>query len=193
MKTISALRRLSESTPAVAALAILAVAALACGLGKNEPASTPAAGNAPAASAPAAAAPVKVTLTWDKPVDMDLEIWDAKGENLVARSFVHCGTDVTDGTAGNEFFEFRQFGADNFSSGKFVVSVYFAARQDESIDRARATLTIKKADGSTETRERTVDYETGKDQWHAFAIDAANGGITDIDQFIQIQTSENNN
>ncbi len=154
----------------------------------SEPSSTP------SASTPATAGTVRVELSWNKPVDMDLEIWDAAGENLKKRSFNLCGEDVTDGTTGNtEFFDFKSFDSgDDFSSGRYVVSIYFAARSDDSIEAAEATVTITKADGSTVVRKKVVNYEPGKDQWHAFKINAATGEIEDIDRFIRVTTNNNN-
>lgn len=184
---------------ALLALTILAFATINCIPKGDQPAgSAPA---APAASAPAAASPTKVTLRWDQPVDMDLEIWNASGQNLIHRAFAgenwtapNCGTDVTDGTKGEEFFIFKSAGSEDFATGEYVVSIYFAQRPEGSnVTSARATVVVTKADGSTVERSRNVQWEEGQDQWHAFRIDAKTGNILeDIDKFIKIETTQNN-
>jgi hypothetical protein len=153
-------------------------------------------GAAPSAPAAAPANPVKVSLSWDKPVDMDLEIWTADGTRLINRAFpgenwpaTNCGQDVkTGGTP--EYFTFVKVGETDFSKGEYVVSIYFAGRDDASISEALATVTVTKADGSTEVRTRKIQWEQGQDQWHGFKIDAATGRIIeDLDKFITIQTT----
>jgi len=154
-------------------------------------ASSSSAGTASSSSTPVqASGTVKVTLSWDKPIDMDLEIWDSPGQNLKLRSFNQCGSDIQDGTQGSEYFEFKQYGSDNYANGKYVVSVYFAGMGDASIEECFADLEIIKADGSRDTRRRKIFWEAGQDQWHAFRIDAATGNIEDIDEFITITTTE---
>lgn len=132
----------------------------------------------------------KVTLSWDEPVDMDLEIWDNAGENAMFAASSYGGEDVQDGSA-DEFFEFKQYGEEDFSAGKYVVSVFYAGRPDDSnVDSVGVTLTVEMPDGSTDVRSGTVFWETGQDQWHAFRIDAATGAIEDIDQLVEIEVTE---
>jgi uncharacterized protein YceK len=132
---------------------------------------------------------VKVTLSWDGPSDMDLEIWDNPGDDLLFRASEYIGTDIIAGDDGDEFFEFRQYGSDDYSAGSYVVSVYFA-NEEEVADSATVTLTVMKADGSEVTRTGTVYWEPGRDQWHAFRIDAATGDFEDIDEYIEIEITE---
>lgn len=158
--------------------------------------STEAPGGTPATApsgTPARSGVTRVELSWSERVDMDLEIWNASGQNLLERSFNLCGEDVKDGTAGREWFEFRRFDAsDDYSSGVYVVSLYFAARPDNSsVDQARATITVTKPDGTTLTRQKTINWDPGRDQWHAFSIDAATGAVTDKDEFVRIQQNNN--
>lgn len=122
---------------------------------------------------------VRVTLGWDEPIDMDLEIWDAAGENAETAAGLE-NEDIMDGTEGREYFDFT--GA--YSDGEYVVSVYFAEEMNV-VESANATLEVIKADGSTETRSSEIMWEEGSDQWHAFSIDAATGDIADIDEFIE--------
>lgn len=168
-----------------------APAATAPDAGRSTPAAPAAGGaDAPAAPTPAERRPTRVSLRWDKPVDVDLELWNAAGEAALFRASQKqpgC-EDVTNGS-GEEFFEFRRFGDDDYSTGSYVVSVYFAARQDESITDANVTLTVRRPDGGVETRRKTVYWERGTDQWHAFKIDAATGRIESIDRFINIRTT----
>ncbi len=187
----------------VLALAILALASVNCIGGKDNaaaPSAAPSAAPAAAPATPAVAQPVKVSLRWDKPVDMDLEIWNAAGQNLIHRAFPgeegwkaeNCGADVKDGTQGEEFFLFKKTQNEDFSSGEFVVSVYFAAREENStIDAANATVTITKADGTTESISRMVRWTPGEDQWHAVKINATTGAIVErIDRMIKLQQNE---
>lgn len=165
------------------------------------PATTPATGTpsagTPATTAPAATSPVKVTLSWDQPVDMDLEIWNSAATNLIHRAFPeqrnnwlapNCGQDVTNGQQGKEFFIFKNCGTEDFSNGQYVISVYFAKRPDgSSIDGVFATVTIEAPGKPPVERRRKVMYAEGSDQWHVCRIDAATGAILeDIDQFIKI-------
>jgi hypothetical protein len=73
----------------------------------------------------------------------------------------------------------------DFSTGTFVVSVFYADRPDDSnIDSVDATLVVEKAGGSTATRTGVVHYDPAEgDQWHAFSIDAATGDIEDINEY----------
>lgn len=132
---------------------------------------------------------VKVTLSWGGPADMDLEIWDNPGDELLFRASEYIGTDILKGDDGDEFFEFRQYGGDDYSAGSYVVSVYFA-NEEEVAESASVTLTVVRANGSEVTRTGTVYWEPGRDQWHAFRIDAATGDIEDIDQYIEIEVTE---
>lgn len=137
------------------------------------------------------ARPVLVELTWDQEIDMDLEIWDAAGENLLKRSFNLCGEDITVGSGGREWFEFKRYSdEDDYASGNYIVSLYFAGRPEGStVDRARATLTVTKSDGTTVTRTKVIDWEPGRDQWHAFSINARTGALVDEDRFIRVRSN----
>lgn len=138
-----------------------------------------------------AAQPLRIELTWDEEVDMDLEIWDAAGENLLERSFNLCGEDVKVGSDGREWFEFKKYSdEDDYASGNYIVSLYFADRPEGStVEQARATLTVTKTDGTTVTRTKVIDWEPGRDQWHAFSINARTGAIVDKDRFIRVQSN----
>ncbi len=127
---------------------------------------------------------VRVVLGWDEPVDMDLEIWDADGQNAVTAAGIE-NEDVTDGTAGTEYFDF----AGDYAEGEYVVSVYFA-EETNIADEANVILTVTKADGSTQTRSRTIAWEEGSDQWHAFKIDGATGEIEDVDEIVETEVKE---
>lgn len=182
----------------VMALGLMIAASVACmGIGDKTPAApaaTPAATSttaATSAAAPTTAGVVKVTLTWDKPVDMDMEIWDGEGRNYLFDGSKYCGEDVKTGGGAGEFFEFKQYGTENFAAGKYVVSIFFAARGSESHDRSTAVVTLTKPDGSSVTRQRIVDYTPGQDQWHVFQVDAATGAMTDIDKMITTQPRNN--
>lgn len=145
----------------------------------------------PATSAASNRQPVRVSLRWDRPVDLDLEIWDADGVHLLHRAFSqprlnirreNCGTDVTDGY-GEEYWFFKRTSIDDFSSGEYVVSVAFPPTSGTATTAATATLTITQPDGSTVTRSRLV--QMGKTNWHAIKIDAATGAYTIVDKIIE--------
>ncbi len=128
----------------------------------------------------------QVVLSWDEPVDMDLEIWDPTGEGALTSAGL-TNEDVFDGTEGSEYFDFVDHGeTGDFSQGEYVVSVYFAEETDE-IAEADILLTVTQPDGTVLTREGTVYWEVGRDQWHAFRVDAATGAIEDMDEFIETE------
>lgn len=153
--------------------------------GSQSSSSSSSSGQVPAVEA----TPVRVELTWNEEVDMDLEIWDESGENLLDRSFNLCGEDIKVGSGGREWFEFKKFSdEDDYASGTYIVSLYFANRPEGStVDRASATLTVTKPDGTTVTRTKIIDWEPGRDQWHAFSLNARTGAIVDKDRFIRVQ------
>lgn len=128
---------------------------------------------------------VRVELGWDEASDLDLEIWDATGENLVVRALTENGADITDGTQGREYFDFTG----DYDNGTYVISVYFAA-QNNAPDAAVATVVVHMANGDTVTRSQQILWDPGQDQWHAFSIDASTGDIVDMDEFIDIETTE---
>ena len=131
---------------------------------------------------------VKVTLSWDAPVDMDLEIWDSQGQNLLFRVFDKIGSDCSDGSA-DEYFIFQKYGAEDYTAGKYVVSVFFFTDDSTttSLTSADITLTVTKADGTVETIPKTIYREEGRNQWHAFRIDAATGAMETIDDYLEIE------
>ena len=131
---------------------------------------------------------VRVELQWDEPVDMDLEIWDAAGEQALTSAGME-NDDSFDGTQAGEYIDFKNLSEANLSSGRYVVSVYFAEGSGD-IPSANVTLIVTKADGSTIERTGVVYWEIGMDQWHAFEIDATTGEITDINEFIDIEINE---
>jgi hypothetical protein len=135
----------------------------------------------------------KVVLSWTADVDMDLEIWDRGGENLKHRAFNLCGTDIKKGSDGPEWFEFKSYPDVDYSTGEFLVSAFFAGRENNSITSAAIKLTVTRPNGSTVERTKTIQWDPGKDQWHAFRINAATGQITDVDRFIRIQSRPNSN
>ncbi len=160
---------------------------------ESVPTTTPGTDPGSSATTPSTAGVTRLDLTWNEKVDMDLEIWNAAGENLLDRAFNLCGEDVKDGTMGREWFEFKRYSdEDDYSSGTYMVSLYFAARPEGStVEQASATITVTKPDGSTVTRQKTINWEPGRDQWHAFTINAATGAITVKDQFIRVQQENN--
>lgn len=131
---------------------------------------------------------VRVEMQWDEPVDMDLEIWDGSGEEALTSAGME-NNDSFNGLEAGEYIDFKNLSGADLSSGRYVVSAYFAEGSGD-IPSANVTLIVTKADGSTTERTGVVYWEVGMDQWHAFEIDAQTGEITDIDEFIDIEVSE---
>jgi hypothetical protein len=128
---------------------------------------------------------VRVTLKWSEDVDLDLEIWNADGTELVARSFDHSGIDDA-GTGGEEYFDFKDYGdGDDFSTGSYVISVFFADYGDD--DDAGPHVTWTDEDGDPQERVTSMEY-IGNDQWHVIQIDAETGNSSDIDEFVDYVT-----
>lgn len=127
-------------------------------------------------------APVAVWLSWPEGVDMDLEIWDASGDTQLTTASFLVGEDITDGSMGEEYFEFASYDIEDYSTGEYVVSVYYADFSDLE-GEANVTLSVQKADGSTETWAKTVMWDPEFDQWHAFRIDAVTGETVEVDEF----------
>ena len=127
---------------------------------------------------------VAVWLSWDEPVDMDLELWGASGEEFLGSAYLYAGDDITVGGAGDEYFEFRAYDVEDFSTGRYVVSVYFAGLDPSGTrDSAYVTLTVQDRDGRVQTFKKTVLWEPGYDQWHAVEIDAVTGAVTPLDEW----------
>ena len=131
---------------------------------------------------------VRVSLEWDDPVDLDLEMWDADGESALFMAGTYSGEDVMEGP-GEEYFDFKAYGDEDFSTGDYVISVYFANEENVQ-DAADATLSVTDADGDTRTFDITVYWEPGRDQYHAFRIDAASGAVDMIEEYIEIEIEE---
>lgn len=180
----------------VVLMVVLGLALVACGSSDNpgdvgsppddasDALSTTAGGQGPDNTPDRVDGVVRVVLGWDEPIDMDLEIWDSLGETAITAAGLE-GVDVVSGDDGREFFDFTE----DFASGRYVVSIYFA-EEENIVDAATATLTVLKADGSTEIRSRSIAWEEGSDQWHAFEIDGATGDIVDVNRVIQIEVTE---
>lgn len=128
---------------------------------------------------------VRVTLSWNEAADVDLEIWDADGEETLVGPAHFGRTDIEKGADGDETFEFKSHDGKDFGRGQYVVSVYFAD-EETGVERANVTLTVDKRSGVTVTRTGTVYKELGRDQWHAFKIDATRGDIEEIDAYVEI-------
>ncbi|GAB4277097.1 MAG: hypothetical protein Kow0056_08250 [Coriobacteriia bacterium] len=132
------------------------------------------------------ATPVRVTLAWTAPVDLDLEIWDADGAEALYPAWQFEGEDVSEGP-GEETFQFTDYADADLSSGVYTVSVYFA-EEENVVEEADATLTVTYADGSSTDYPITIYWEPGRDQYHAFTVDAATGEVTMVDEYIEIET-----
>ena len=127
---------------------------------------------------------VLVWLEWDEPVDLDLEIWDASGDEYLTNASFLIGDDMQTGGSGYEYFEFKDYGTEDYSAGEYVVSVYFAGF--DSTDRpAEARLTIQTPSGQLATYSRTVLWDPAYDQWHVVRVEPGTGRVTEIDRFAE--------
>lgn len=149
------------------------------------PASVDDSGMGPDTTPPLSGGVTRVVLGWDEVSDLDLEIWTSDGQSLITRALTENGNDVMDGTSGREYFDFTG----EYGSGEYVVSIYYVAT-NEGPNSTTAKVIVYKADGTTETRTAEIRWDPGLDQWHAFRIDADTGSIVDIDEFIDIETTE---
>ncbi len=129
---------------------------------------------------------VRVELQWNKPVDLDLEIWTGDGNEAITSAGME-NFDSFDGTDSGEYIDFKQLSDVNLSTGTYVVSVYFAD-SDGSIPECEVRLIVTASDGTVTERTGTVYWEVGNDQWHAFSINAETGNIVDINEYIEIET-----
>jgi len=124
---------------------------------------------------------VTARLEWDVNADLDLEIWDASGENQLNNASSLIGEDVSSGLDGYEYFEFKDYGSEDYSTGEYMLSVYFW--DSEVVDSAEARLTIQDKSGDTAIYTKTIMWEPGFDQWHAVRVNATTGDITVVDSF----------
>ncbi len=118
-----------------------------------------------------------VVLQWEDPVDLDLEIWSKDFNFVGTASSLNESPDVYDGEMGEEWFVFRN----EFSSGRYVISVYFYDVTD--IFAADVSLVVYLPDGQTKKVQGSVLNYHPFDQWHALLIDADNDTFKVLDFF----------
>jgi hypothetical protein len=130
-----------------------------------------------------------VELTWESPMDLDVEIWDSEGTQQLTAAWAQ-GHDVTSGGEGTEYFEFIEFeGTDegtggDFTTGEYTVFVYVADDAGET-EAADFELTVTDAEGGVTTYSEAVTAEAPNNLWRGFRIDAATGEIVEeLDEFV---------
>jgi hypothetical protein len=126
---------------------------------------------------------VAVWLSWNEPVDMDLEIWDASGEEFLTSAYAYSGNDLTTGGQGEEYFEFTSYAGQDFSSGEYVVSAYYVGSDSGNNPDAMVTMTVQDVNGNVQSFTKTIKWDPGYDQWHAGRIDAGTGTFTQLDEW----------
>ncbi len=132
-----------------------------------------------------------VTLSWDGPYDLDLEIWSEDFEFLGTASELGGSPDIMHGDQGQEWFVFRQYPETelsreydlhrDFSTGRFIVSPFFYGPLTE--DSVPATVVVILPDGRTEEISRKLHYEPPRDQWFAVLIDVDDVKVEVLDIF----------
>lgn len=137
----------------------------------------------PGGSAEGAPGITTVWLEWDEPVDMELELWDASGEEYYDVAYSYGGENVTTGGLEPEYFEFKNYDMEDFSSGEWVISVYFSSLDADLDEAANVTLTLQDSSGQVTTFEKTVKWDPSYDQWHAIRLDASTGSYTLLDEW----------
>ncbi len=120
-----------------------------------------------------------VLLEWDGPYDLDLEIWSPERSYKGDASWLGRSPDAHDG--GREWFVFRDYGLHDFSSGRYVVSPFFAG--PETDDSVTARLTVVLPDGRRQTFRQEVGYWPPYDQWWALEVDADSGTALELEPF----------
>jgi hypothetical protein len=146
---------------ALAAMLMLALSATGCGSGDGDTASEEGV--------------AVVTLDWEAPVDMDLEIWDVEGTQQLSAAWQQ-GEDVTTGGEGTETFEFVDFEEGDFSTGEYTVFVYMADDMGHT-EEAEFEVNVTDADGDVTTYTEMLSAEVPNNLWRGFKIDAATGEI----------------
>lgn len=129
----------------------------------------------------------RVTVSWSEDVDLDLEIWNEDGTEMLTKSWELVRMDEY-GTGSEEYFDFKDYGdGGDYSTGSYVVSVYFADYGED--EDAGPHVDWIDPDGDPQTRVTAMDY-FGNDQWHVIRIDAATGESEDIDEFVDAVSTE---
>ncbi len=120
-----------------------------------------------------------VTLDWESPVDLDLEIWDVEGTQQMGAAWQQ-GDDITTGGEGTETFEFISFEEGDFSgdysTGEYTVFVYVADAMGYT-EEAEFEVNVTDAGGAVTTFTETVSADVPNNLWRGFKIDAATGDI----------------
>jgi hypothetical protein len=118
-----------------------------------------------------------VTLDWESPLDLDLEIWDAAGTQQMSAAWQQ-GDDITSGGEGTETFEFIDFEEGDYSTGEYTVFVYIADDMGFT-EEAEFEVNATDADGNVTTYTEAVSSEVPNNLWRGFKIDAATGEIVE--------------
>ena len=143
------------------------------------------------AADPEAPGEVLVELTWETDADLDLEIWtNSEGgyRYLADASELMNAPDITTGSEGKEWFEFRETQQVDFSAGQWVISPFFYAVGPSGSEEAEVTLTLT-IGGKVETFTKTLGFSSDQNQWLAVSVDMDRGQWEMIDEFFEPVTS----
>lgn len=124
---------------------------------------------------------VTAWLSWNGAVDIDLEVYDALGTSFIGSAYSWTGNDVTDGSQGDEYLEFKSFPDQDFSTGQYTLVAYYFGADDSSYPDTTVELTVQDANGGVQTFTKTIQYDSSNDQWFALRIDGATGAVTMVD------------
>lgn len=123
-----------------------------------------------------------VVLQWKGPFDLDLEIWSEDFEYIDNASWIGESPDIFDGDDGSEWFVFRKYTMNDFSSGRYIVSPYFVG--PETQESVLAVLTVYLPDGIEQVLTRDLFYHAPYDQWFAALVDVDAQNIEILDFFL---------
>lgn len=150
--------RKAMSRTLVLVAGVVAVAMLlACGSG----------GSSTSTSAPAAAptGPIKVTMSWNEGIDIDMTVNGSKGYEVGGAADVRTGP-------GSESITLPAAGVTKIG-----------ARNNSTAGDANVTFTIEIPGMTTVTKTGIVYKEMAKDDYTAFSIDSVTGVVTDINTY----------
>lgn len=116
-----------------------------------------------------------VMLEWSGPYDLDLEIWSEDLQYIGDAWWFGGSSDITHGSQGAEWLAFQ----DEFASGRYVISAYFAGPPTD--DAVEAILTVVWPDGRRQSIQQTLRYASPYDQWFALEVDADTHEVRVID------------
>ncbi|GEM_PF-4033520 len=118
-------------------------------------------------------------LEWEGRFDLDLEVWSTEGNYLGDAHWIGRSPDILDGSHGQEWLAFKDYGHYDLSRGRYILSPFFAGPEtDEPVE---ARLRIVQSDGQEIRLQQDLYYHPPGDQWYAVEICADTGEVAILD------------